>query len=129
MRTQAVNKDVRQKLSANLQEFVRLIQGLLQSGTAHNKITVEKLAANFGISDKNEVKELTELAIVREARQIAHSVASIRGRFDQMVHLYNSQVNLSHRTSQSILLQQYSTPAPIAYLAGVFCGIDKPLPG
>jgi predicted RNA methylase len=34
-------------------------------------------------------------------------------------------VNLSHRTSQSILLQQYSTPAPIAFLAGIFCNVDQ----
>jgi len=29
-------------------------------------------------------------------------------------------MNLSHRTSQSMLLQQYSTPAPVAYLAGLY---------
>jgi tRNA1(Val) A37 N6-methylase TrmN6 len=34
--------------------------------------------------------------------------------------MYRSQVNLSHRTSQSVMLQQYSTPAPIAFLAGSF---------
>ncbi|MCK5467506.1 MAG: strawberry notch family protein, partial [Cyclobacteriaceae bacterium] len=35
-------------------------------------------------------------------------------------------MNLSHRTSQSMLLQQYSTPAPIGFLAGIFC---DPKPG
>ncbi len=32
---------------------------------------------------------------------------------------------MSFRTSQSILLNQYSTPAPIGYLMGLYCGIDR----
>ncbi|MGC4036091.1 MAG: strawberry notch C-terminal domain-containing protein [Chitinophagaceae bacterium] len=107
-------------------DFVTAVEGALIAKEPHNKKSIEKLAASFGITDKTEVKELTELAIVKRARTLAHSKGTIKERFDNIVELYNSQVNLSHRTSQSILLQQYSTPAPIAYLAGVFCGIDKP---
>jgi hypothetical protein len=91
----------------------------------HNKRSLEKLAAGFGITDKTLVKELTELAIVNRARTLAHAPGSIRERFNSIVELYQLQVNLSHRTSQSILLQQYSTPAPIGYLTGVFCGVDQ----
>ncbi|WP_207515045.1 strawberry notch C-terminal domain-containing protein [Longitalea luteola] len=108
--------------------FVTAIDKLLSDKTPQNKKSVEKLAATFGITDKTHVKELTELAIVKRARQLAHSGGTIKDRFDKIVDLYNSQVNLSHRTSQSILLQQYSTPAPISYLAGVFCGIDSSEP-
>lgn len=106
-------------------QFVEKVEQDLENRKSHNKISIEKLAATYGITDKTEVKELTELAIVKRARQLAHSDGTIRERFDKIVELYNSQVNLSHRTSQSILLQQYSTPAPIAYLAGVFCELDK----
>lgn len=91
----------------------------------HDKRSLEKLAASLGITNKTQVKELTELAIVKRARELAHLPGTIRERFDTIVELYHTQVNLSHRTSQSILLQQYSTPAPIAYMAGVFCGIDQ----
>ena len=97
----------------------------LENKIHYNKKSIEKLAFSFGIIDKTEVKELTELAIVKRARELAHSEGTVRKRFNKIVELYNSQINLSHRTSQSILLQQYSTPAPIAYLAGVFCEIDK----
>ncbi len=114
------------KLEENLEKFTEAVESDLRDKKTHNKKSIEKLAASFGITDKTEVKELTELAIVKRARELAHSEGTIRERFDKIVDLYNSQVNLSHRTSQSILLQQYSTPAPIAYLAGVFCGIDKP---
>jgi predicted RNA methylase len=97
----------------------------IASGIRYNKLSLEKMAARFGISDKTLVKELTELAIVRRARLLAHSKGSIHDRFEKIVELYKTQVTLSHRTSQSILLQQYSTPAPIGYMAGVFTGIDK----
>lgn len=106
-------------------EYVAAISTALEEGVKHNKISLEKLAASLGIKDKTEVKELTEFAIVKRARKLAWQGDSVWERFLNIEHLYNSQVNLSHRTSQSILLQQYSTPAPIAYLAGVFCGLDN----
>ncbi|MEP7374738.1 MAG: JAB domain-containing protein [Chitinophagaceae bacterium] len=108
------------------EKFVEKVSQDLTARVSHNKRSIEKLAATFGITSKTEVKELTELAIVKRARELAHSNGTLRERFDKIVDLYGSQVNLSHRTSHSILLQQYSTPAPISYLAGVFCGVDKP---
>lgn len=105
--------------------FVNAVLKSFKDGVQYNKRSIEKLAGSFGITDKTLVKELTELAIVIRARELAHQPGSVKERFDSIVNLYNAQVNLSHRTSQSILLQQYSTPAPIAYLAGVFCGLDK----
>lgn len=105
--------------------FVQVIESNLISQVKHNKISLEKLAFTFGITDKTEVKELTELAIVNRARAIAHSGNSVEQNYFDIVDLYNHQVNLSHRTSQSILLQQYSTPAPIGYLLGVYCGLPE----
>ena len=87
---------------------------------------MEKLAASFSIVDKTEVKELIELGIVMSARKIAHNESlTQKQQFERIVTLYQNQVNLSHRTSQSILLQQYSTPAPIGYLAGLYCGVHE----
>ncbi|TDX01492.1 strawberry notch C-terminal domain-containing protein [Dinghuibacter silviterrae] len=106
--------------------FSAEVEQALVEQKVYNKLSLEKLAASFGIADKTQVKELAELAIVRRARVLAHEPGTVRERFDRIVNLYQLQVNLSHRTSQSILLQQYSTPAPIGYLAGVFCGVDRP---
>ncbi|MBK6937004.1 MAG: hypothetical protein IPH18_09095 [Chitinophagaceae bacterium] len=94
------------------EQFVAAIEYDLATKKSHNKTSVEKLAASFGITDKNEVKELTELAIVNRARLLAHSEGTVKERFDRIVELYQPGES-SHRTSQSILLQQYSTPAPI----------------
>ena len=90
-----------------------------------NKRETEKFAAQFDIFDKNAVKELCELAIVYRARELANSNKPMRDRFDDINRLYRLQVNLSHRTSQSVMLQQYSTPAPIAFLAGIFVRSDR----
>lgn len=105
--------------------FVQRILNELDSGTKHNKKSIERLGTSSGITDKTEIKEYTELAIVYKARQIAQDSFSIEERYARIVKLYKSQVNLSHRTSQSILLQQYSTPAPISFLAGVFINADE----
>ncbi len=106
-------------------EFTKKIQQDLINQVKHSKLSVEKLAVSFGISDRTMVKELTELAIVNVARDLAHEPLPLKIRFDNIVSLYYSQVNLSHRTSQSMLFQQYSTPAPIGFIAGVFCGFEK----
>jgi hypothetical protein len=110
-------------LDENFKEFVGYVEKDLQIGYKHNKRSIEALAYSLNISDKTEIKELTELAIVNVARKLAHSNKTVREKFESIVDLYNNQMILSHRTSQSILLQQYSTPAPIAYLMGVFCGL------
>ncbi|MFN4313306.1 MAG: strawberry notch C-terminal domain-containing protein [Chitinophagaceae bacterium] len=112
-------------LSENERGYLAVVGERLREKASDNKRTLEKLASSFNITDKTKVKELTELAIVNRARELAHSEGNVKDRFDKIVELYYSQVNLSHRTSQSILLQQYSTPAPIGYLAGVFCELDK----
>lgn len=115
-------------LTINQAQYVQYVEDAIINDVfyKHNKTRLEKVAASYGILDQNHVKELTELAIVLRARYLAHEPQkTVKQKFDNIVSLYNKQVNLSHRTSQSMLLQQYSTPAPIAYLMGVFCGLDK----
>src|SRR5688572_14395008 len=111
-------------LAPNLAEFVRLVEADLRAGNQHNKRSIEALAHALKIQDRTEIKELTELAIVNVARELASTNETTHQKYESLVKLYNRQVNLSHRTSQSILLQQYSTPAPIAFLMGVFCNLD-----
>jgi predicted RNA methylase len=100
--------------------FVQQVQADLSEGIRHDKKSIEKLGLHYSIADKTEIKEFTELAIVKSARSIALSQGTVREKYSRIVDLYQSQVNISHRTSQSVLLQQYSTPAPISFLAGIF---------
>ena len=105
--------------------FVARMQADLRDSVKHNKTSVERVASSFGIKDQNLIKELAELSIVNEARRLAHLEGTRRQRYESIVELYRSQVTLSHRTSQSMLLQQYSTPAPLGYVMGCYCNVDK----
>ena len=57
--------------------YVKKVEEELQLKRKYNKISIEKLAATFGIIDKTHVKELTELAIVNRARELAHSPVTV----------------------------------------------------
>jgi len=101
--------------------YRKAIKADLRMLKKHTKLTVEKMATGYGLVNKNVIKEVTELAIVELAREIAHDPKlTIQQRYWKIVDLYSHQVNLSHRTSRSMLLQQYSTPAPISFLAGIY---------
>ncbi len=104
--------------------FIHYLTNELQTGKAFNRIQVENAAGRFGIEDKTLIKELSEYAIVDSARQIAHGNGTQKQKYERIVDLYKRQANQSYRTSQSIMLRQYSTPAPIGYLMGIYCGID-----
>jgi hypothetical protein len=101
--------------------YISRIQEELKQGIRHSKTTIERLAKGYGIANKNLVKEFTELAIVLNAREIAHnSSLTTYEKYLDIVALYQSQVNLSLRTSTSVLMQQYSTPAPISFMASSY---------
>jgi len=107
------------------EQFLQHVRNELDAKKKHNRKSIERIASSYGITDKSEVKEYTELAIVVKARSISLSSLPVEDRYWSIVDLYKSQVNISHRTSQSILLQQYSTPAPISFLAGIFTNAEQ----
>jgi hypothetical protein len=105
---------------ADFSGFEKAVEKAILSGKKLNKRRLESLANSFGIYNKNLIKELTEYVIVTLARKYAFATKDSFQNYQNIVGLYKSQVNLSHRTSQSMLLQQYSTPAPVAYLASLY---------
>lgn len=106
-------------------KFLQYVRTELDAKIRHNSKAIARIAESYGITDKSEIKEYTELAIVLKARSIALSSLPIEAKYQSIVELYQSQMNISHRTSQSILLQQYSTPAPISFLTGIFVNADQ----
>ena len=101
--------------------YISKIQDDLRNNVRHTKTSIENLGKKYGIENKNLVKEFTELAIVLNARDIAQDTSlTTHEKYLDIVTLYQSQVNLSMRTSMSVLMQQYSTPAPISFLASSY---------
>jgi hypothetical protein len=70
------------------------------------------------------LKELVEFCLSWQYRHLGGESDVVSG-FEAISALYQRQPNLSKRSSNSILLQQYSTPAPVAYMAGVYVGLDR----
>ena len=76
-----------------------------------------------------KVEEALEQGILLAAKHIVECesdtpVSSSGDTYDRLVDLYQRQPTLGTRTSSSIEMQQYSTPAPLAYLAGKLAGVD-----
>jgi len=114
----------------NKKGYISRIGEDLKQGIRYNKTSIENLAKAYGITNKNLVKEFTELAIVLNAREIAHNGSlSTYEKYLDIVALYESQVNLSMRTSISVMMQQYSTPAPISFLASRYILKSESLSG
>lgn len=102
------------------ENFIKEINLLLDENKTMTNPQVEKVAEGFGIKDKNLMKELVELTIVLKSREIGKTSAGTDLAYKKIVNLYQTQPNLSHRTSESILKQQYSTSAPLAFLMGKY---------
>lgn len=71
------------------------------------------------------VDESVEQGLVWAARQLVGQMADPIQAWEQCLDLYDRQPALNTRTSTSILQQAYSTPIPIAFLAGKLAGINR----
>jgi hypothetical protein len=71
-----------------------------------------------------EVDEAIESGLVQVARQIvAQSDGDHLLAFDDLLSLYEAQPNLLVRTSDSMARQAYSTPLPMAFVAGLIAQV------
>ncbi len=70
-------------------------------------------------------QEAMEVALVMQARETVAEGKSDQETFNELVKQYQNQPLLNVRSSTSMKNQAYSTPAPLAYLAGHMAGITK----
>lgn len=86
-------------------------------------VELRKMAERLGLKDiKNtDLQELAETAIVKRARGIASSESTNDAvKFERIKTLYENQPSLNQRDSERVMKQQYSTPAPYAFLADMY---------
>ena len=104
--------------------FINRIQTVLSMGEFKTGIAgIRKIAENCGLEGvkDTDLQELVETAIVGMARRYATSKAmSDDVKFAKIKLLYNRQPSLNQRDSERVMKQQYSTPAPYAYLADMY---------
>ena len=86
-------------------------------------VELRKMAEECGLKDvkDTDLQELAETAIVKRARGIATSASTNDARkFELIKKLYENQPSLNQRDSERVMKQQYSTPAPYAFLADMY---------
>lgn len=104
--------------------FINRFQTILSMGEFKTGIAgMRKIAEDCGLegAKDTDLQELVETAVVGMARRYASSKAmSDDVKFAKIKLLYNRQPSLNQRDSERVMKQQYSTPAPYAYLADVY---------
>lgn len=86
-------------------------------------VELRKIAERVGLKDikDTDLQELAETAIVKRARGIASSESTNNAeKFKRIKALYENQPSLNQRDSERVIKQQYSTPAPYAFLADMY---------
>lgn len=98
----------------------------LQLGFKHKFngiVELRKIAERVGLKDikDTDLQELAETAIVKRARGIASSESTNDAvKFERIKTLYENQPSFNQRDSERVMKQQYSTPAPYAFLADMY---------
>ena len=105
-------------------KFIGAVKLQLAFGRKFKSIVeLRKIAERVGLKDikDTDLQELAETAIVQRARSIAASEATDNaGKFKRILNLYENQPSLNQRDSERVMKQQYSTPAPYAFLADMY---------
>ena len=104
--------------------FMDMVNTRLGFGQKINGIVeLRKMADECGLKDvkDTDLQELAETAIVQRARGIASSESTNNAeKFKRIKKLYENQPSLNLRDSERVMKQQYSTPAPYAFLADMY---------
>ena len=86
-------------------------------------VELRQIAEKVGLKDikDTDLQELAETVIVKRARGIASSESTNDAvKFERIKTLYENQPSLNQRDSERVMKQQYSTPAPYAFLADMY---------
>ncbi|MBK7377383.1 MAG: hypothetical protein IPJ02_18065 [Chitinophagaceae bacterium] len=113
--------------SESRRQFIDIVKGKIKNQEKQNIVSLRKLAAELGIDvvDTN-LQEMAELAVVELSRDMANKSWQEKYILEGIIDIYDNQPTISMRSANRIELQQYSTPAPAAYLAGLYVAAGKP---
>ncbi len=100
---------------------LKLLLYVLQLNEKTSRVKIESYAKTLGLQHGGHV----EMKLVKEVIELAIVIQSRGKTFDEVLEIYENQPNLSQKTSESVLLNQYSTSLPIAWILGKFCQINK----
>ena len=107
-----------------MEAITAYIENTLKDGGTTDNRKIRSVCEQNGIDlDTNisKVKEAVEIGLMHLARSIAQSDKTLRQKYDELIDLYNRQPYVgTKKTLKQMVLQQYSTPLPIAFLMSEF---------
>jgi|GEM_PF-1073192 len=107
-----------------VKKFIDTVNLQLAFGRKFKSIVgLRKTAERLGLKDikDTDLQELAETAIVQRARGISSAKSTNNAeKFKRIKKLYENQPSLNQRDSERVMKQQYSTPAPYAFLADMY---------
>lgn len=114
-----------QQHSLIYRQFIDKVKDSIDNDVEINFADLKKFAKQFGVPDDNYsiIINLAELAIVeycslKNEREWPNK--SDREAYEELKHIYQIQPKITTKDGQAKLLQQYSTPCPIAWLMGKY---------
>ena len=72
-------------------QFLQHVRNELDAKNKHNRKSIERIASSYGITDKSEIKEYTELAIVLKARSISLSSLTVEEKYWTIVYRFTKK--------------------------------------
>lgn len=107
-----------------MEAITKYIENTLSNGGTTDNRKIRSVCEQNGIDlDTNisKVKEAVEIGLMHLARSIAQSDKTLRQKYDELIDLYDRQPYVgTKKTLKQMVLQQYSTPLPIAFLMSEF---------
>lgn len=117
------SKDAEER-KQNEASFIGKMRTRIIFSTPVKSITeMRKIAESCGLKDvkDTDLQELAETAVSSLCREVCESKAmSDEVKFRKIKHIYDNQPSLNQRDSERVMKQQYSTPAPYAFLADMY---------
>ena len=117
------SKDAEERKAAEKKFLDKIGIKLAFQSKINGIVELRKMAEECGLKDikDTDLQELAETAIVKRARGIATSASTNEAKkFELIKKLYQNQPSLNQRDSERVMKQQYSTPAPYAFLADMY---------
>lgn len=107
--------------------FIDTVKGWITNKEKTDIRGLRKLADGLGIDVKDTtLQEYVEVAVVELGREIAQGNLTEAQKLEAITELYYSQPSITMRSAEKIEKQQYSTPVPLGFIAGLYVGNNNP---
>lgn len=119
------SKSMVQDAGEAIRPYLRSIYNAIRTWPDIDTTGMDDDATVQALLHPKQQQEEQEAAIVARARAIATGEGTPQEKYAKLVALYEAQPRLGMRTGESKVNQAYSTPAPLAFIAGQLAQLES----